>query len=171
MRNNHFKNSLLVLSSMLVMTIQMNSCIPSLGSKGQPYSLSKKQAKKLNTYICDYVPASEYVEIDGKKLKLPIREAYAEKMYNTDIVQVVVHYKNRKFNRFFKDHTGEVFINFGYSNPRQTCTIWYSTEGDISALPDSINNRIIEHFEIKTDSGTFVRRDTLQTFWLVKKPQ
>lgn len=171
MKNYHFKNRLLVLLCMLTIAIQMTSCVwSSLCPKGYPYTFNIKEAKKLNTFICEYVPSSEYVEIDGKKVKLPIREVYAEKLYNMNTIQVVVHYNGNL--KLSKEHTGEIYINNfnDYSKNHPTDYREYSREGDVSALPDSIRNYIIEIREIKTDSGTVRQKEILQTFWFVKMP-
>lgn len=137
------------------------------------FSWSMESSKKYKVFLCEYVPTKKYVEIDGEKVNLPLKEAWGEWVYRYcgkndirpfDNKQIVLNFK--RFLRLPKPHKGNITINGNYLTWEHRRI--YKRYNKEYQLPDSIQFHIIEmtkYEEFKYQS------DTLGSFWLVKKPQ
>ena len=140
---------------------------------GNPYSLNITQAKCLGTFLAEYTPSSEPVIIDGKQVRIPIKEAFVEQVVHSQIIQLVIHWDDKvQLGKNYSDsiEIGDMdFVHFHKKNNAISYEI-LNKRGDTN-LPDSMPQYIVEVTPIQTESGKKLKRDTLQTLWLVKKPQ
>lgn len=143
-------------------------------------SQSRNESISRNAFICDYVPLQDSILIDNRKICLPIKEAFAEKKYQyksyytneitllNNIQVVAVFNDTLKLSR--EDH-GEIFIQ-GYEHNlknREIIIDYIKCKGRVN-LPDSIPCYITtQEREVTINGQKHYTRDTLQTFWLVKK--
>lgn len=149
----------------------LSSCLRlnGLGTAGNPHTLNIEQSKRLGTFLCEYIPSSKSVEIDGEKVFIPIKEAYAERQYLApNHIQITVVYSGSL--DIGDNHSGEIYVNwFSHFTKSHICDYWVFNKVGDTNLPDSIQYYIRERLS-DSDSITETRFDTLQTFWLVKKP-
>lgn len=146
------------------------------GQVGDPHSLSVNMAKGLNTFLCEYTPTLNFVLIDGKQVRVPIKQAFVERYVNDENrIQLVIMYNGKV--ELGEGHTGDIHI--GPFNTRRYVKGNHEAGFDIlntigdTNLPDSIPLYVVEwnYSTPRTAHSTLISQDTLQTVWLVKKPQ